>query len=221
MGIIRTNKRDNLAFFDRSVLDDPRLTWKAKGVAAYLLSHGNGWEIRTKELINRSKDQRDSVLAALRELEDTGYLKRERRQNKDGTFDWNHELSETSSTYPCPDFPDTDKPDTENPVIYKSTSYLESSSDGVDGYAIKKMCEQDGMMYFERDFVSLVNNAIGTFGVNAVLDAREKTAKAHKAKLSSGGITSPMHYMAVVLSSTAPVRTPVKEPVEVMPAWMT
>lgn len=43
MSIVRINKRDNpYVQIDHRVLEDTRLSWKAKGLLAYLLSKGIG-----------------------------------------------------------------------------------------------------------------------------------------------------------------------------------
>lgn len=70
----------------RSLLEDRRLSWKAKGLMAYLLSRPDGWDIREQDLINRGPDGigdeksrgagRGAIRAALRELEAAGYLAR-------------------------------------------------------------------------------------------------------------------------------------------------
>lgn len=123
MSIIRTQKRDNLAFFDRTVLDDENLSWRAKGIAAYLLSHPNQWAIKTNDLKQRSKDGRDAVLSGLKELEDAGYLERTKTRDETGKFVWEHVLHEAITGKPGPGFPSTGFQG-----IYKSTSYLERSS---------------------------------------------------------------------------------------------
>jgi hypothetical protein len=55
-------------------LRDPRTSWKAKGIAAYLLSHRPGYRISQNQMIRESKDGRDALLSGLRELEEAGYL---------------------------------------------------------------------------------------------------------------------------------------------------
>lgn len=59
------------------VLEDERLSYKAKGVLAYLLTRPPHWVVRTKDLINRSTDGKTSVLSAMRELKDFGYAQME------------------------------------------------------------------------------------------------------------------------------------------------
>jgi hypothetical protein len=85
--IIRTNKKDNpYVMIDKYGLNDERLSWKAKGLLAYLLSKPDDWQIYESDLINRGPDGRDSVRTALRELEANGYLQRRQLRNEDGSF---------------------------------------------------------------------------------------------------------------------------------------
>lgn len=85
--IIRTNKRENpYVMIDKFGLNDERLSWKAKGLLAYLLSKPDNWQIYESDLIKRSKDGRDSIRSGLRELEKYGYMSRRQLRNEDGSF---------------------------------------------------------------------------------------------------------------------------------------
>lgn len=69
-----------------ALLDDERLSWKAKGLAAYLLAKPPQWRIDASALARRFKDGRDAVLSGLKELEEAGYLVRSRYQNTSGQW---------------------------------------------------------------------------------------------------------------------------------------
>jgi hypothetical protein len=73
----RTKKDANNPFvmIDKRPLENRELSWKAKGMLAYLLSRPEGWEIWVEDLINRSTDGTAAVRAGLRELKDAGHLK--------------------------------------------------------------------------------------------------------------------------------------------------
>lgn len=121
--IIRTKKnRDNpYALIDKTFTEDTRLSWKAKGLLAYLLTRPDDWTIMVKDLIKRSKDGRDSVYAGLRELEKYGYLERRvRRDEKGRIIEWESIVYERPivdpENDPEPD-PTPDKPLTENPEV--------------------------------------------------------------------------------------------------------
>lgn len=81
--IIRTVKnRDNPYYLkNRTAPNDPRLTWKAKGVHDYLMSKPDHWEAVIKELVTASADGEATVRSAINELIEFGYMHRAREIN--------------------------------------------------------------------------------------------------------------------------------------------
>jgi len=74
--IIKVKKRlDPYARIDNRALTDERLSYRARGVLAYLLSKPNNWEVFTDDVIKRGQEGRDAVRAAFRELQTCGYAK--------------------------------------------------------------------------------------------------------------------------------------------------
>jgi len=72
-------------------LRDPRLSLKAKGLLALLLSLPDDWTYRLEWVVQQSKDGRDATRAALAELREAGYLKTTPARGDDGQFvghDW-------------------------------------------------------------------------------------------------------------------------------------
>jgi hypothetical protein len=79
MSIIRVEKRaDPYVRIDKVPLEDARLSWKARGLLAYLLSKPDKWEIVVAYLVKQAPDGETSLRAGLKELMDAGYI--ERRQ---------------------------------------------------------------------------------------------------------------------------------------------
>jgi ABC-type lipopolysaccharide export system ATPase subunit len=75
--IIRIQKkRNNFVMLDKGFLDDPRLSFKAKGILAYLLSKPDNWKVIVKDLINHSQDGKKAVYSGLRELKNTAITKK-------------------------------------------------------------------------------------------------------------------------------------------------
>lgn len=73
----------------RKCLQDERLSWKARGLAAYILSLPDDWELNRADLIKRAPDGRESLDTGLRELEKFGYLRRQQSRDERGTFTQN------------------------------------------------------------------------------------------------------------------------------------
>lgn len=129
--IIRTNKRENpYVMIDKYGLNDVRLSWKAKGLLAYLLSKPDDWQIYERDLIKRSTDGRDAVRTGLRELEANGYLSRQQLRGEDGSFrameyvvyerpiivENSDEGKSVHGNSPQTENPSTGNPTTENPI---------------------------------------------------------------------------------------------------------
>lgn len=103
-------------------LRDRRLSYKARGLLAELLSHSVGWIVSRDRLARLGVDGRDAIASAIRELEDHGYLERRQGRNADGT------MAETTWITKDPDevspptgFPATAEPTTAKP-LYKNTN---------------------------------------------------------------------------------------------------
>lgn len=67
---------DNFTVISNAWLRDARLTWKAKGLLAYIASHAPGHQLTTSQIHADAKDGPDAVRAAVQELETAGYLLR-------------------------------------------------------------------------------------------------------------------------------------------------
>ena len=61
---------------DKTPLQDKRLSWKAKGIIAYMLSMPDDWTFYMTELINHSTDGEKSFRSGMKELKDCGYVQR-------------------------------------------------------------------------------------------------------------------------------------------------
>ncbi|MBD7971391.1 helix-turn-helix domain-containing protein [Paenibacillus gallinarum] len=130
--IIRTSKRENpYVMIDKYGLNDERLSWKAKGLLAYLLSKPDDWQVYESDLIKRATDGRDSVRTGLRELEKFGYLSRRQIRGENGSFghveyiiyerpvteDLPDDGKSVDGKKPMTENPSTDFPSTENPLL--------------------------------------------------------------------------------------------------------
>lgn len=68
------------------VLRDRRLSFKARGLLVFMLSHPDYWRFRVEDLRANGPDGRHAVTTGLVELETAGYLQRHRRRADDGTY---------------------------------------------------------------------------------------------------------------------------------------
>ncbi|MED4359451.1 DnaD domain-containing protein [Geobacillus stearothermophilus] len=123
MGVIRVQKNSNYVVMNKTALHDPRLSWKAKGLHAYMLSMPDDWKFYDDELEKHAKDGKDALKSAIKELKQYGYMRRERRQNEQGKFEWETIVYEEpymekpSMEKPSMEKPSMEKPSMENPQL--------------------------------------------------------------------------------------------------------
>ena len=80
--IIRTRATQRFTLLRNSILEDPNLSFKAKGLLSYLLSRPNNWRCNLQHLQTIGRDGRDSLRTAMREIRDAGYAKLVSRKHK-------------------------------------------------------------------------------------------------------------------------------------------
>lgn len=109
-------KDGNFTTMRNNHFKEKQMTLKAKGLLSLMLSLPEDWDYSIAGLVSLSKDGKDSVISALKELEDFGYLKRDIIKNDKGQFDGYHYsiYNEPFSYKPSPDKPHSDFPNTDN-----------------------------------------------------------------------------------------------------------
>lgn len=114
MAIKRAKRRTNFTMISNVGLRDERLSFKAKGLLAYMLSLPDDWIFYESELVKHSTDGKASVKSGLKELQETGYLARQRRRDDKGHL---KEAMWEISDEPMSDYPTLDKPTLDNPTL--------------------------------------------------------------------------------------------------------
>ena len=107
-------KRSGFTIINNGVLNNTQLSWKAKGLFAYLWSQSDSWDFYEVEVLKHSTDGRASLRAGLKELEEHGYLKRYRKRDDKGIL---RESKWILSEQPMFDFPKLDKPTLDNRTL--------------------------------------------------------------------------------------------------------
>ena len=75
---VAKNKDNPYVMMNKTGLNDSRLSFKAKGILAYLLSKPDNWKVMVVDLIKVSTDGQRAIYSGLKELETYGYMKRKR-----------------------------------------------------------------------------------------------------------------------------------------------
>lgn len=68
------------------VLNDERLSYRARGILASILSKPDNWHTDYRVIAREGKEGKSAVRAALAELRDVGYIVQTRRQEKSGRW---------------------------------------------------------------------------------------------------------------------------------------
>ena len=116
MTIQRTPRpQTNFTILSNEILRDNRLSFRARGILASVLSRPDNWRTNADSLANESIEGRGAILTALKELEMLGYLERTKYQNELG-----HWVSD-SLIYDQPKFgkPTSVEPTSENSTLIK------------------------------------------------------------------------------------------------------
>ena len=112
MAVFRIEKTRDYTVMSNHHLRNKSLSLKAKGLLSLMLSLPEEWDYTTKGLARICKDGVDSICAGVRELEEHGYVIRQRVRNPNG------QLGAIEYTIlEKPRQPEPGKPERENPVL--------------------------------------------------------------------------------------------------------
>ncbi len=84
MSVFRVEKNKNFTVMSNYHLKDIALSLKAKGMLSLMLSLPDSWDYTINGLATICKDGVDSIKKAVKELEENGYIHRERVRNEKG-----------------------------------------------------------------------------------------------------------------------------------------
>lgn len=114
MSIFKIKHISKYFALSNAVITDPRISFKAKGILAYLLSKPDDWKVYQSDIVKQSTDGEFSVRKGVDELIAAGYIvRRSIRDEKGRISEWEYSVSE------CPDcgFPHVDNPVVENRTL--------------------------------------------------------------------------------------------------------
>lgn len=87
MSVIRISKREHpYAQIDKRILEDARLSWRAKGVLCYLLSKPDNWRVSVSDVWKSGKEGRNAVQETMAELSEFGYATLEVERDEKGVL---------------------------------------------------------------------------------------------------------------------------------------
>jgi len=182
---IRHSKQRDYTVMNNTFLRDNKLSWKAKGLFAYILSLPEDWKIYLNELQTHATDGETSLRSAIKELTDNGYIVQKRLKDDKGRWaSYVYQIIEN----PFVENPNMDNLDMENQVLLNTnnTKYLneiktnKSSKDDTQSSLIPKL---DKKTKKAKDIVTM-RGMINAFTQNE--DIREKLLEYFNIRVKKG-----------------------------------
>jgi len=125
----------------KTLLDDPRLSWAAKGIASYLVGKPDGWKMRISDLEKHSCDGKHLIRAAINELRALGYARFSRTREGGKIQEGVWEISDT------PDF----APRSENQEVEPRSDFQEEENQEKGNQHHSKNDSNENDCYQERE----------------------------------------------------------------------
>lgn len=119
MGKVRVHKTSNFTVMSNYHFKEKKMSLKAKGLLSLMLSLPDDWNYSVPGLVTLSKDGKDGVMTALAELEEFGYLTRERITNSKGQYAG---IEYNIYEEPQKEIPIAEKPTSAMPILENPTS---------------------------------------------------------------------------------------------------
>ena len=105
--IIRARRRYRFLIIDQQAVEDPRLSWAARGLLGYLLSRPDDWKVLIKDLQRRGDLGRDGIYKLVKELREAGYVHFHRARDHQGRIRGGTYYVREVPSSPHPELPET------------------------------------------------------------------------------------------------------------------
>lgn len=197
------DKKNPYIMVNRYYIYDNRLSLKAKGLMSYFLSRPDDWDFYAEEIKKHTTDKDTSIGGAIKELIDSGYIKREPKRGDKGKFKGGYDYSvyETpivtsgeesiacTENPPKPENPESGKsrtgktPNRENQGLLNNDNKLNkdnSSCSSKGNMEVFKKFEQCGFGLLSPVMLEKISADIEVYGSDWVMRAAEKADEAGK-----------------------------------------
>lgn len=129
---------------DNELINNAKLTGKAKWILIHLLSKPPDWLVYEKDIVNHVHDGRDAIRTGIHELITAGYLQRQVMRSKEGQWQgYLYDVSETPvfiTNHTEDGFSGAGKPDTSNKDLTNREKEHTSmrGSHGLSGHQLQR-----------------------------------------------------------------------------------
>lgn len=118
--VFRVHKTKRYTLMNNTHLNDKKLSLKAKGLLSIMFSKSEDWNFSINGLASLSSDGRDSVLSAIKTLQEAGYLVLDKTRDETGHFNTIYNIYETPEDKKK--IADTENPTRENEKFQKTSN---------------------------------------------------------------------------------------------------
>ncbi|KAB2451726.1 DnaD domain protein [Bacillus sp. CH126_4D] len=178
MATFRVNKSKNYTTINNTGLRDERLSWKAKGILAYILSLPDDWVFYMEEISTHAKDGIDSLRVGMKELKKYGYVRRFPVKNEKGKItNWETIIYEVPQVvFPHMENPHMEKPQVEVPFVENPT-LLSTKELSTNKQNTNKQSSSSIFSFYENTF-GILNSFIAESIAHWVNDTSEELVQA-------------------------------------------
>lgn len=179
MATFRVNKSKNYTTINNTGLRDERLSWKAKGILAYILSLPDDWVFYMEEIATHAKDKISSLYSGMKELKKYGYVKRFPIKDEKGKIiKWETIVYEVpQEENPHVEIPQMDIPHVENPHIENQTLLSTNNLLSTNKQNTNKQSSSSIFSFYENNF-GILNSFIAESISQWVNDTNEELVQA-------------------------------------------
>ncbi|MGW1053560.1 hypothetical protein [Streptomyces sp. NPDC001155] len=104
MTILRRHLSTGFTVLPTTTLEDSRLSFRARGILAFLVAKPDSWRVRAESIAAAGKEGVEAVKTALRELKDHGYYRVVTERLKDGTLRRITEVYDTAQEWAAKEY---------------------------------------------------------------------------------------------------------------------
>ncbi|WP_433547127.1 hypothetical protein ACQPZG_20125 [Streptomyces sp. CA-294286] len=104
MTILRRHLSTGFTVLPTSTLEDARLSFRARGILAYLIAKPDTWTVRTESIAKAGKEGRDAIRKAVQELKLLGYYRVVTERLADGTLRRVTEVYDTAQEWAAEEY---------------------------------------------------------------------------------------------------------------------
>ena len=115
---------------------DTRLSFKARGLLALVMSHSKGWSLSVNMIADQNQEGKDAIRSAINELEKFGYLTRS-QVNEAGRFGEAVWMTHEPFAGPRADLPSAGFPSSDNPTPKNNNLKEEQVKNNIDDLFIE------------------------------------------------------------------------------------